>query len=70
MFSRDNKHNLNSYETAAALSFFMYNMDMETRHKMMRKFPEIYNKLVGQQVCRVKTNPEQTEAHGQVETDG
>jgi|TARA_R110000765_G_scaffold122561_2_gene219085 hypothetical protein len=40
-------YDLKDYEIQTALRFFTYHMEMDQRDQLMREFPVIYNKLMG-----------------------
>ena len=45
-----NRYDLNTYETNAALDFFMHHLPMEQRRKLMNEMPVVYNKLTGRRI--------------------
>lgn len=50
---------LNTLEVDWTIEFFLYYMDMETRHKLMINLPQVYDKLMGKKIMGVDVpNPE------------
>lgn len=47
---------LSTFDKEILLRFFEYNMPMETRHKIMKEFPQIYNRWMGREIVSVIKN--------------
>jgi hypothetical protein len=46
-------HNMTSFESQTLINWFLYQMTMEQREKLMRELPTIYNLAVNAQIVKV-----------------
>jgi hypothetical protein len=48
-----NFHSATTWDKEVTLTWFLYNMPVETRYALMRDLPQAYNRLMGQTVVSV-----------------